>query len=179
MMGVRKNLKLIYSVFNPLKETRLPKPKLVRRIQNTPIDLNKIVLEGVYVLHISNSRTSENWLKVGKTYKNGLTKRLKQIEREFNSVNGYTVTPLYWSIHYGLFWERHTCYLFEQRTQQLYRAKGLSNDDQFGMYKKELFKLTTEQNKDKTSLISETRNFHSKIWNDPRAKTVGHFGRLA
>ena len=55
---------------------------------------------------------------------------------------------------------------------------GLENDGSFGMYKKELFKLTTEQNKDKTKLISDLKHFHNDLWFNPEAKTVGHFGRL-
>ena len=176
MMGYGKSLKLV--TFNPFKETKLPKPKMIRRIQNTPIDLGKIFLEGVYVLYIKH-KTGDSWLKVGKTGNLDLEKRLKQIEREFNSRNGYSVTPLYWSVNYGLKWERHTCFIFEQRSQEYLRVKGLDNDPSFGMYRKELFKLTKEQDQDKTALISDLRHFHNELWNNPKAKTVGHFGRLS
>lgn len=176
MMGIRRTLKLV--TFNPFKATKMEKARLIRRIQNTPIDLCKIMLEGVYVLHIKH-KNGDSWLKVGKTEKTGLNKRLRQIEREFNSRNGYEVTPLYWSVNYGLFWERHTCFIFEQRSQEYMRAKGLENDTSFGMYRKELFKLSKEQDKDKTALVSDLRHFHNELWNNPEAKTVGHFGRLS
>lgn len=175
MMGYGKSLKLVN--FNPFKETKLPRPRMIRRIQNTPIDLWKIAFEGVYVLYIKH-KNGDSWLKVGKTGNLDLEKRLKQIEREFNSRNGYLVTPLYWSVNYGLKWERHTCFIFEQRSQEYLRVNGLDNDTSFGMYRKELFKLTKEQDKDKTALISDLRHFHNELWNNPKVKTVGHLGRL-
>ena len=52
MMGVRRTLKLV--TFNPFKATKMEREKMIRRIQNTPIDLCKIMLEGVYVLHIKH-----------------------------------------------------------------------------------------------------------------------------
>jgi len=174
-MGLRTALQL--RSFNPYSRTKLAKNKLIRRIQNKPIDLLKVVLEGIYVLHITH-RNGDNWLKVGKTDVGGLPKRIKQIEREFNSRNGYSVVKLAWSVDYGLKFERHTCFIFEQRSLEYLRVMGLENDGSFGMYKKELFKLTTEQNKDKTKLISDLKHFHNDLWFNPEAKTVGHFGRL-
>ena len=177
-MGIRKTLKLATTV-SPFKATKLSRPSLVKRIQRQSIDLGKIMLEGVYVLLIQHTDGSQ-WLKCGKTGRFSLPKRIESIEREFNSRNGYKVTPLYWSVNYGLFWERHTCSLFELRTQEYLReVEGLENDSSFGMYRKELFKLTKEQNKDKTALVSDLRHFHNELWNNPEAKTVGHFGRLS
>ena len=177
MMGIRKTLKLV-TAFSPLKATKLPSPSLVRRIQTHSINLRKIMLEGVYVLLIQHTDGSQ-WLKCGKTGRFSLPKRIESIEREFNSRNGYKVTPLYWSVNYGLFWERHTCSLFELRTQEYLReVEGLENDTSFGMYKKELFKLTKEQRKEKTRIVSDVKGFIHDLWFNTEAKNVGHFGRL-
>ena len=177
MMGIRNTLKLV--TFNPFKETRLDREKLIRRIQRAKIDLSKITLEGVYILHISHSYTGKNWLKVGKTRKDALTKRITQIEREFNSINGYSVTPLYWSVNYGLYWEKHTCYLFEQRAIEFLRLKGLINDKSFKMYRNELFGLTNSENKEKASIVSDCKDHIDTLWRNPKAHNVGHFGRLS
>jgi len=176
MMGIRKTIKLV--TFNPFKSTRLERAKLVRKIQTHNIDLSKVMLEGVYILHIQHKDGSQ-WLKLGKTGKASLPKRLESIEREFNSRNGYKVTPLYWSVNYGLFWERHTCFIFEQRSLEYLReVEGLENDTSFGMYRKELFKLTKEQSKAKTRIVSDVKEYIHDLWFNPEAKNVGHFGRL-
>jgi hypothetical protein len=73
-----------------------------------------------------------------------------------------------------LFWERHTCSLFELRTQEYLReVEGLNNDVSFKMYKKELFKLTKEQRKEKTKIVSNVKGFIHDLWFNTEAKNVG------